>query len=384
MTSGIVRSILTDEVLARFELGTEEATGLPNDCYTSAEWLEAENKRLFARTWMLAGFCHDIPGKGDACPVEVAGMPLVILRDNNNEVRVLHNVCRHRGAIVVPERCTGQRILSCPYHAWAYGLDGTLRTRPHFFGGDRHDTDPGENAPGLVPVRHAVWHDLIFVNISGDAVPFEEHWATFARCTPDYHFTALVYAKTLEFDVKGNWKLIYENFYDAYHVPTVHPNMNEMVPMRERDGSVAEGPWIHNTSVIRNPQEGRGIGMPFYPGLDEIGQKTEWYFVLFPAMAVQLWPDQLAIFQLNAVEPGRTLGYVHLYFIGEAATEPQYERNRQDVYDMWENLNVEDFGIVENMQRARSSPAFDGGALSPYWDPATCHFAKLMAQHMMA
>ena len=156
--------------------------------------------------------------------------------------------------------------------------------------------------------------------------------------------------------MKGNWKLIYENFYDAYHVPTVHPYMNEMTRLKERVGPKTEGPWFHNTSRIFNPQEGRGIGMPFYPGLDERGQTTEWYFVLFPAAAIQLWPDQFAVFQLHALAPARTVGHVHLYFIGEAATEPQYARNRQDVYDMWENLNPEDFGIVENMQRARSSP----------------------------
>lgn len=382
MHDNIISNVLTDEVLARFDLDVEEATGLPNACYTSAEWLEAENERVFARTWMLAGFCRNIPDKGDACPVEVAGMPLLILRDNDDEVRVFHNVCRHRGAVVVPEKCSGRRMLTCPYHAWVYGLDGSLRSRPHFFGGDQHDNSPGPDAPGLMPVRHAIWHDLIFVNISGDAAPFEEHWEPFARCTPDYDFSALRFAKLLEFEVKGNWKLIYENFYDAYHVPTVHPYMNEMVPLRERVGPIPDGPWLHNTSLIRNPQEGRGIGMPFYPGLDEIGQHTEWYFVLFPSMAVQLWPDQLAIFQLFALEPGRTIGHIHLYFIGEAATEPQYEPNRQAVYDMWESLNPEDFGIVENMQRARRSPGFDGGVLSPFWDPATRHFAKLMAQYM--
>ncbi|MBT6508969.1 MAG: aromatic ring-hydroxylating dioxygenase subunit alpha, partial [Rhodospirillaceae bacterium] len=77
MNVDVTRNILTDEVLSRFDLATEEATGLPNACYTSKEWLKDENTRLFAKTWMLAGFCHDIPGKGDACPVDLAGMPLV-------------------------------------------------------------------------------------------------------------------------------------------------------------------------------------------------------------------------------------------------------------------------------------------------------------------
>ncbi|MBT5435495.1 MAG: aromatic ring-hydroxylating dioxygenase subunit alpha [Rhodospirillaceae bacterium] len=382
MNVDVTRNILTDEVLSRFDLATEEATGLPNACYTSKEWLKAENTRLFAKTWMLAGFCHDIPGKGDACPVDLAGMPLVILRDNDGEIRAFHNVCRHRGAVIVPEKCSAQRMLTCPYHAWAYGLDGSLRSRPHFYGGDNHDTDPGPDAPGLVPVRHAVWHDLIFVNISGDAIAFEEHWKPFTRWTADYDFSALNYAETLDFDVKGNWKLIYENFYDAYHVPAVHPRLEEFSPITGSIGIETEGPWFYNTNPIEEPQEGRGLGMPMYPGLDAVGQRTTWYFHLFPTMAIQIWPDQMAIFQLHAIEPGRTIEHIHMYFIGEAATEPQYAKNRQDVYDMWDELNTEDFLIVENMQGARSSPAFDGGALSPFWDPATQHFAKLVASFM--
>jgi len=111
-----------------------------------------------------------------------------------------------------------------------------------------------------------------------------------------------------------------------------------------------------------------------------VGQRTEWYFVLFPTTCIQIWPDQMAVFQFHATAPDRTIEKIHMYFIGEAATDPAFARQRQDVYDMWTQLNTEDFRIVENMQRARKSPAFDGGVLSPFWDPATQHFARLMAE----
>ncbi|MEM7124608.1 MAG: aromatic ring-hydroxylating dioxygenase subunit alpha [Pseudomonadota bacterium] len=376
------KPVLSDDVLSRFDVATEEGSGLPNECYTSDAWLAEENRKVFARTWMLAGFCHDVPEKGDASPVWMAGMPLVILRDNTGEIRVFHNVCRHRGAVIVPEKCSGQRMLTCPYHAWAYGLDGKLRSRPHFYGGGKHDTDPAPGTSDMLPVRHAVWHDLIFVDLSGEAPDFDDHWAPFAQRTKDYDFGALRYAATLDFDVKGNWKLIYENFYDAYHVPAVHPRLEDFTPITERIGVQTEGPWFHNTSLIKEAQEGRGIGMPFYPGLDEVGRKTEWYFHLFPTTAIQIWPDQMAIFQLHALAPDRTIEHIHMYFVDDAATDPAYAKQRQDVYDMWDELNTEDFKIVENMQMARNSPGFDGGVLSPFWDPATQHFARLMADMM--
>jgi len=382
MTSLAEQPILSDEVVSHFEGPTETGRGLPNACYTSEAWLEAENRLLFARTWMLAGFCHDVPKKGDACPVKLAGMPLVILRDNDGEIRVFHNVCRHRGAVIVAEPCSGQRMLTCPYHAWAYGLDGSLRARPHFYGGGKHDTDPGPDAPRLRPVRHAVWNDLIFVNVSGDAPDFATHWEPFARRTGDYDFSALRHAKTLEFDIKGNWKLIIENFFDAYHVPAVHPKLEDFAPLASRIGTQMEGPWFHNTNPIAEPQEGRGLGMPYYPGLDEEGRRTEWYFHLFPTTLFEIWPDQMAVFQLHALAPDRTIERIHMYFIGDGASDPAYARQRQDVYDMWTELNTEDFKIVENMQLARSSPGFDGGVLSPFWDPATQYFARLVAEAM--
>jgi len=124
--------------------------------------------------------------------------------------------------------------------------------------------------------------------------------------------------------------------------------------------------------------------MPYYPELDEAGMRTTWFFQLFPAACFQTWADQFGVFQLHAAAPDRTIEHIHLYFVGNAATDPTHAANRQAVYDMWDELNTEDFKIVENMQRARSSPAFDGGVLSPFWDPATQTFARLLAETVTA
>ena len=99
MNAALSDSPLTEGVLRRIAAPVETGTGLPNACYTSEDWLALENQRIFAQTWMLAGFCHDIPGRGDACPVKVAGVPILLRRDGNGEICAFHNVCRHRGAI---------------------------------------------------------------------------------------------------------------------------------------------------------------------------------------------------------------------------------------------------------------------------------------------
>ena len=97
---------------------------------------------MFARTWTLAGFLHNISGRGDLQPVTVAGVPLMLLRDHDGNVRCFHNDCRHRGAVLIDRPCQGKRVVRCPYHSWTYGLDGRLLARPHFFGADNTTGPP--------------------------------------------------------------------------------------------------------------------------------------------------------------------------------------------------------------------------------------------------
>ena len=91
-----------------------------------------ENQQLFAKTWVNTGSASRIAHTGDCVPVSVAGLPLILTRDSEQQVRAFHNVCRHRGARILRSACYGERLLRCPYHGWAYGLDGAclLYTSP--------------------------------------------------------------------------------------------------------------------------------------------------------------------------------------------------------------------------------------------------------------
>ena len=356
-------------------------SGLPNHCYTSDEWLRAERERLFARTWMLAGFQHDIPRPGDVQPVTVAGMPLLLLRDREGEVRCFHNVCRHRGTTLVDGPCRSLQALTCPYHAWSYALDGRLLTRPHFHGAGHHDViEKGGDAPGLVTVRHALLHDLIFVNLSGDAPAFEDHVAFFLDKTAAYDLASLRYAATVSFEIAGNWKLVYENYIDCYHIFSAHPRLNNFADMSGREPLATHGHWLWTRYEFDAPEPGRGVGLPYYPGLEARWRHTCSAFHLFPTACFHIWPDQLALIHHRELSPGRTHEDIHLYFVGDAATDPAFADARESVAELWRELNGEDVGVIERMQQGRSSGGFDGGVLSPYWDRPTQHFARLVAK----
>jgi choline monooxygenase len=220
---------LTDEELAPVLEPVATARGLPNRHYVDQTWFETERDRLFFDGWAGIGFAKDVPANGDAMPITFLGQPLVAIRGRDAKLRVFLNICRHRGMILIRERGPIRGAIRCPYHSWCYDLDGALKATPHVGGPghNSHDAIHREDL-GLVEVPSHVWRDVIFVNISGDAPPFEtahraaiERWREFDK--PLLHSGA---DSGFSLDVATNWKLAVENYCESYHLPWVHPGLN--------------------------------------------------------------------------------------------------------------------------------------------------------------
>ncbi|MDA0704700.1 MAG: aromatic ring-hydroxylating dioxygenase subunit alpha [Proteobacteria bacterium] len=378
-----IDALLGADVLERLDKPTAEGTALPNVAYTSEAFHRLENERLFRRTWAFAGFGHRIPKAGDAMPAEVAGQPLILARGRDGRVRVFHNVCRHRGAKLLTEAATGLRNFTCPNHSWSYDLDGHLRARPHFFGGDKHEAVRGTcHRADLVPVRCAAWHDWIFVNLDGRAEAFETYIKPLADRVAEYDFSTLGHGGTLTFDLKADWKLAFENFIEPYHVFSCHPWLHSFVTMKERTAPAFDGHLLYCGYSFQATDPARGEGLPYFPGLSEARRRRGDWFVLFPNFAFEVFPDQVDVFVAHSLGAGRCREEIVCYFVGEGATSPDYAAARQAVLDNWQALNEEDIGIVERMQEGRRSDGFDGGVLSPYWDPVLQQFSRLVVEAM--
>ena len=192
-----------------------EARGLPNWFYTSEDALVLEREKLFAPTWACIGFGKDVPEPGDLRPVDFLGLPLILLRDHDGGIRVFHNVCSHRGLTLVTEPCRVRHHLRCPYHSWTYGLDGTLQKTPMIGGPGRNDCAGFDRARhGLKAVRSAVWFDTVFVNLSGEAPPFEDFIAPLAVRWAAFDGDLIRHGgadSSIFFDLQCNWKLAVEN-----------------------------------------------------------------------------------------------------------------------------------------------------------------------------
>jgi choline monooxygenase len=380
-----VREFLPDALVERINRPLGEATCLPNAAYTSQAFFELEQRYLFRRTWVVAGYAHEVSEPGDMMPTDVAGIPLLLIRDEKKQIRVFQNVCRHRGARLVDAPCSRKQAVVCPYHSWTYALDGRLQRRPHFFGGDKHDVASDEqHQAGLIPVRAEVWHHWILVNIDANAPPLTEHLKFLDDKLEGYDVAAAAHAGTLTFDIDTNWKFAHENFIEPYHVFSAHPRLHDFVPMCDRHASDVEGHVMWNDYQFKSAEEGRGLGLPHFPALSTEQSMRGIWFTVFPSFGIEIYPDHIAMFHVNPIAPARSREKIAVYLVGEAATATQYESGRQSVLDMWRDLNAEDIGLLESLQRGRQAPGYDGGVLSPYWDEAPRSFSRLVAETMRA
>ena len=149
---------------------------LPPGAYMDPDLFEHEQSHAFVNSWVSIAVGQQVPEPGDILPVEVAGQPLIITRAPDSSIHVFFNVCRHRGFRLVDKPCQRRNgLITCPYHTWSYQLNGEFQTAPYW---DRTAGSAPEASTraglSLRPVRFAFWFDTIFVNLSGDAPPFDE------------------------------------------------------------------------------------------------------------------------------------------------------------------------------------------------------------------
>jgi len=367
---------------------TATAKALPNPCYVNPDFLAFERARLYEAGWACIGFGKDVAKPGDVVPRNLLGLPLILVRDTKNEIRVFHNVCSHRGAELVAEPCHVGAVLRCPYHSWAYDLEGKLKATP-FIGGPSVNRIDGfdKSAHGLRPVRTAVWFDMVFVNVSGQAQDFSAYIAPLAERWSMFDPSLIRHAgadSSTTFDVNCNWKLAVENYCEAYHLPWVHPALNtyskleDHYNINEWDSFAGQGSRVYRPTLTETGEE-----LPNFPGLPSQFRGGAEYAALFPNVLLGVHQDHFMAVRLEPVGVNRTVEHLELYYVGEAALDDGYAQIRSANLRAWKQVFAEDVGVVERMQRGRASPAFDGGVFSPVMDVPTHCFHKWAAKRLM-
>ena len=388
-----LKEILDIEKIKAVNRPIEQANGLPNECYTNARYLMIEREKVFKDKWTVVGVGSSVPNPGDAKPYNLLGIPLIILRDKENKIRVFHNVCSHRGFKLLSEPCSLKNVLSCPYHSWSYDFEGKLVATPHIGGLNIHTSERFDKSKSnLKEVRSNVWMDIIFVNINNNEVefkeyvePLEDRWSKFIS-KEDQHL--LVYSRDYGYfslDVKSNWKFAIENYCESYHLPWIHPELNKVSNINDHyhiqglpNRFAGQG-----SNKYDQPIKGNKTFANFSNWPKEFSKKSE-YIALFPNVMIGLHIDHFYIFWLEPISVNETREHLAMYYVGEeSANGKEFENMRKENSRFWKDVMSEDIKAIEGMQEGRSSPAYNGGNFSPVMDNPTHQFHKWIANNLI-
>jgi choline monooxygenase len=362
----------------------EQANGLSNAHYIDPAVFAEERQAVLFNNWPGLATASDVPEIGDAVPLTFLGMPLLIVRDRSGQVRVFQNTCRHRGMILVdaPRKIDG--AIRCPYHSWCYSTEGRLVSTPHV-GGPGQNTHQGIDRAllGLFEIRSHVWMDVIWINISGTALPFEQanadliaRWAEFDK--PLHHGGA---DSRFQLSVNCNWKLAVENYCESYHLPWVHPGLNSYSRLEDHYHIEKSGHYSgQGTLVYRQIKGEDGLSFPDFADLSDKWDTAAEYVTVYPNVLMGVHRDHTFAIILVPEGSEKTTENVHLYY-AEAETDPELRARNTD---QWKHVFEEDIFVVEGMQRGRHGVQFDGGRFSPAMDGPTHMFHDWIASRLEA
>ena len=369
-----------------------EANGLPNECYLNDEYFKIEREKVFFNNWIVVGVSSSVPEVGDTKPFNLMGIPLLILRDKNNKIRVFHNVCSHRGMILVNEECKLKNTIRCPYHSWSYNFNGELIATPHVGGMNIHETEGFiKSKSNLKEVSTYVWMDLIFINVNKNKKDFEEsieplekQWSKFIskedqkliRHARDFGY--------FNMEVKSNWKLAIENYCESYHLPWVHPELNRVSNLKDHYHIEDLAETFSGQGSNKYSQQFDGNKKLFtFPNWPKNLYQNSEYVSLFPNVMLGIHVDHFYAFWLEPLSNNNTREHFEMYYVGdESASSDEYKEIRKKNFVFWQEVMNEDIAAIERMQKGRSSPAYNGGNFSPVMDTPTLMFHKWVATNL--
>jgi glycine betaine catabolism A len=332
---------------------------LPARNYFSPEIYELEKERIFYRSWFCVGRAGEIANPRDFIARKVGDEHVVILRDENGELRAYYNVCSHRGHRV----CVGESgslkggVMVCGYHAWTYGMDGKLAGTPRMA-----DTQGfRREAYRLKPLHVHVWEGFLFISMADEPEAFVPNLGGIADRVPYYAMPKLAAGRRQVYDVKANWKLIVENFTECFHCPTVHPELCVIVP-GFRSGVIQQenpgGAVMIGNSMTMDASTKR----PLISTLEEQDTGRFRSTTVYPNLLLVMTPDHVESWTLWPTGPKTTRLAFEWLFEPEVIARADFDM--ADVAAFMDMVNRQDFDVCERVQEGMQSRAFTNGVYS--------------------
>lgn len=365
-----------EELRANVAVPFNQARAMPKSVYTSPDFAEAERQHIFAMDWLCAGRAEALPNPGDYLTMQIAGEPVIILRDREGTLRGMSNVCRHRMSTLLEGRGTVRSIV-CPYHAWTYNLDGTLRGAPAMGLNESFCRDQ----IALPAIRVSVWLGWILVTLNPDAPDPAEQLREVEALVGYLDMSSYRESFREEFRWATNWKVLAENFMESYHLPVCHAGTIggsvDLMKMTCPEGSAA----FNYHWIVKNDSVPLALAHPSNTALEGDQRRITWLLSIYPALMITLTPGYFWYLSLTPDGPG----HVQVLFGGgmsaDWSADPEAERHLAEVRALLDDVNVEDKGCVERVYRGLCAEMSSPGALSHLERP-NFEFAQYLAGRM--
>jgi Rieske 2Fe-2S family protein len=330
--------------------------------YVDPQLFAAEQDAILGKRWALAGRSSEIVEAGSYITVTIADDSVIVMRQDDGTVAAMLNVCRHRGArILLEDRGACKAVIRCPYHAWAYGLDGGLLGAPNL----REWVGADQQSLGLQRVAVHEQYGCLWVNLDAAGISFADDVGAQIRerlgdeqKIEDWELDRLQTGRRIVYDVAANWKLIVENFMECYHCTSIHPELVTVIPeFRGGVASQANGPGYGSAigdQIAGFTVDGRA-GLEPLPHVSEDDRRRYYGMTIKPSAFFNLIGDHAIIHRIVPIAVDRTTIVCDWLF------DAQTLANGADIgpsVELFDRVNRQDFEACERCQLGAASRTY--------------------------
>ena len=339
----------------------EVSETLPPETYTSPAFHALEKERIFRKEWLCIGHVSQVARPGDYFTLDLLGEMLVVTRDTEGTVRAMSRICLHRWAPLV-NGSGNAKLLSCPFHKWGFGLDGTLLGAPLM---DKVDFDP--KSCRLPQFRTEIVDGFIYLNFDPDAAPLGPRLAGMSEMLANCGMDTLEVAAELTYDCAFNWKIVVETFMECYHHIAAHPETFERAfPARLSYGEDGREAWtvVHSPARPEMAETATIAGFPPLGPMSEEERREFRLFLVYPWQMLNVLPDRIFWFRIQPEGPARTRLQTYFLVRPEAKLDPRYDELVEAEKKFLDVVNIEDISVNVMQQLGAATPTATAGRLS--------------------
>jgi len=333
--------------------------------YTDAQLLRTERDKVFARSWQIVGHVGQLAVPGDFFTTTLNEEPLLLVNDGG-VLRGFYNVCRHRAGPVA-QGCGRQRLFACRYHGWTYDLGGNLLRAPETDGLENFDP----RSIHLEAIAVQAWGPLLFACLDRNVEAFEKEFPqVIERCRP-LRLERMKHVSSRDYFVDSNWKVYVDNFLEGYHIPLVHPELNREIDYRQYVSELGEWHTLQYAPI----REGAQRYVATAPDEQAL------YYWLYPNMMLNIYQGQMQANLVIPLDVNRTLVRFD-WFAPEPLPDVQSDLRWRELMRFSDEVQAEDAGICETVQRNIRSRAYQPGVYSPKRENGVHHFHRLLRRQL--